>query len=463
MANKLQVVFQEAIDLARTLPTGAEAYIVGGAARDYFMCETPGDMDIEVFHVKPADLIEWAKRIDPKADVFGKSFGVITLTFNGKKFDAAIPRRESKTGNRHTDFEIESDPEMSTPEAARRRDFTMNSIMIRLSDLSVVDWFNGVRDIYNLMLIPTSEEFDRDPLRVLRGVQFAGRFGFGLSATLIQAGERLAPQYQYLSKDRIWGEWYKWATKSEYPSNGLQLLNLTGWDKLVPYLGDLINIPQNELYHPEGSVWEHTLLTCDTLEVETRWRDSDADSRAVLMFAALCHDFGKITTTETDAAGEIHSHGHEKDSEWMSREFMSAIGAPNDIIERVATLCKQHMRKPQSPKSILRLAHDLSPYATMQEWAALGIADTYGVGPGGNRDPLPFGLIMHVAEGMAVADAAPAPLIMGRHLIALGLKPSPKFGVILREAMEAQLDGEFDAESAGEWLSAYLTEKGKLP
>jgi len=448
-----------AIQLCRIAPTGWVMYITGGYVRDLLIGIQPRDIDIEVYHAKPHELVDWARAVDPEADVFGKSFGVIKLTYQGIDFDLSLPRRESKNGEGHTGFDVESDPYMSTREACARRDFTINSMMLRLPDMKLIDHYGGERGIRVRHLIPTSKHFTEDPLRVLRGMQFAARFRLKSNPEFIKYGRKLLDEYHTLPKERVWHEWHKWA-KAMYPSMGLKVLQDTGWIKTVPHLHKLIGLEQDARHHKEGGVWKHTLYAVDAVVSRQLTHALPEKDRVICMFAVLCHDFGKITTTEHREDGSITSYGHDVAGEAMALEFMEAIGAPNDISIAVSKLVRQHMRHifttSVARRTVRRLARDLVP-ATIEQWGVVAYADHSG------RPPLPVGMhpsaqaIVDMAEEMSIELSPPKHILMGRHLINMGMTPGKEFGVILKAAYEAQLDGAFcDVDEASKWAQEFI-------
>ena len=450
-----------AIQLCRIAPTGWVMYITGGYVRDLLIGIQPRDIDIEVYHAKPHELVDWARAVDPEADVFGKSFGVIKLTYQGIDFDLSLPRRESKNGEGHTGFDVESDPYMSTREACARRDFTINSMMLRLPDMKLIDHYGGRLAIQFKYLIPTSEHFAEDPLRILRGMQFAARFRLKSSPKLMKYGKQLLGEYHTLPKERVWHEWYKWAM-AMYPSMGLRVLRDTGWITTVPYLEQLVGLEQDSIHHPEGSVWRHTMLAVDAVvrKQELLVLPLSDEDRAICVFAVLCHDFGKISTTVHEDDGSITSRGHDVLGEAMALEFMEAIGAPNEIGVKVSRLVRQHMRhiftNSVSRRTVRRLARDLAP-ATIEQWGVVAYADH------SSRPPRPVGMhknaqaIMDMASEMRLEFEPPKHILMGRHLIDMGLTPGKEFGVILKAAYEAQLDGVFyDVDEASKWAQEFI-------
>ena len=251
--NELREILEK-IQLA-----GGQGLVVGGSVRDYLIDPNiePKDLDVEVYRLSVDQLVELLQGYG-KVDQVGKSFGVIKLTTKQTDYDFSLPRTENKEGKGHTGFMVEVDPNISPKQAARRRDFTINSIAYDPLTGEFIDHFGGEVDLRFGYLIATSKAFSEDPLRVLRGMQFAGRFNLIAVSSTLDLCKSLLSEYKDLSKDRVWGEWYKWATKSVKPSKGLNFLDQCGWLTLYPELEALKGVEQDSEFHPEG--WSLTEL-----------------------------------------------------------------------------------------------------------------------------------------------------------------------------------------------------------
>ncbi len=293
MINQILTAIQEA---------GGKPFYVGGCVRDKLLGLTPKDFDIEVFCLPQARLEEVLAPFN--VDMVGKSFGVYKVG----DYDISLPRSERKTGPKHTDFVCEPDPYMSFYEASQRRDFTMNALYQDM-DGHIYDMNNGQIALESGILHYTSSRFGEDPLRVLRGMQFCGRFVLEPSLKLVSECKKLKGEYATLPVERVWEEWKKWALKSVQPSKGLEFLKETEWIEHYPELQAIIGVEQDPTYHPEGDTFVHSLMVCDVAaQIAEREKLSEAQ-RLILMFAALSHDFGKATTT-TIKNGRITSPGH---------------------------------------------------------------------------------------------------------------------------------------------------------
>lgn len=439
---------------------GGQPLIVGGAVRDWLLGLPPKDIDIEVYHLDAERLVAVLTTFG-RVDAIGRSFGILKLFLpGGREVDVSLPRRESKQGTGHRGFIATPDPHMTPREAAARRDFTFNALALT-PEGSVLDFFGGRADLHAKILRHTTAAFAEDPLRVLRAMQFAARFGLRLAPETATLCRSLLGEASTLSIERIWSEWYKWAVKGVWPSAGLRVLCESGWIALYPELAALIDCPQDPHYHPEGSVWEHTLHVCDAAAVVASRERLAREQHVALLFAALCHDFGKPSTTFLDPEGRFRSPGHAEEGVVLASAFLSRIGCPQGLAAPVLPLVREHMvhlGMVVSERTVRRLAARLPP-ATIALWGHLLEADARG------RPPLPpstpGAAIVALAQQIGAAQGRPAPLLLGRNLIAIGMQPGPALGEIVRCAYQAQLDGAFTTlDEALAWVAQTFPGKG---
>jgi tRNA nucleotidyltransferase (CCA-adding enzyme) len=427
---------------------------VGGFVRDTLWGLSPKDFDIEV-HSLSAEKLESVLSQYGSVNAVGKSFGILKLRLaDGMECDFSLPRRENKQGKGHKGFIVEVDPSMGVREAAARRDYTINSMAMGVDGV-VIDEFDGVRDMRNRILRPTSEAFSEDALRILRGMQFAGRFNMTAHGSLQSIGPKLREEYKDLAKERVWGEWEKWASKSVHPSYGIHFLHSCDWLLLYPELYALRGVAQDKEWHPEGDVYWHTLHVVDEMANIVNRENIQGEDRLVLIFAALTHDLGKPATTEFKD-GRWRAHGHCEMGVAIAERFLQSIGCLQRIIDRVKPLVAEHLahvRETHTKRTVRRLANRLFP-ATVQELSYVIEADM------GGRPPLPRGLpdcakqMLEVAREVHVEHDKVQPLVMGRHLIERGFVPGKALGVVLKAAYDAQLEGEFDnLEDGIKWIT----------
>lgn len=434
--------------------------LVGGGVRDWLLGLEPHDFDVEVAGVGFEEL---RRTLAPLGgtDIVGRSFGVIKLRTKGHEFDFSLPRRESKTGAGHRGFAVEPEPHLSDAEAAARRDFTINAIAYDPFADAIIDPHHGREDLQRGLLRHTSAAFTEDPLRVLRAFQLAARFDFTLAPETTALCSSIVDSQRELPAERIWGEWQKWTCKAVRPSRGLAVLEETGWLQHYPELAALRGTPQEPEWHPEGDVFDHTACCLDALVRLQAWIEAPDESRTRLMLAVLAHDFGKSSTTERAVKNGRRrwiSPGHEAAGGPLAVAFLRRIGAPLACDETVPPLVMNHLAHHHgqtsfTAASVRRLARRLAP-ATIDDLVAVMRADHDGRPPLQSEATLQrIGELQTMARTLALQDSAPRPLLLGRHLLALGLKPSAEFTPLLQAAFEAQLDGAFANETDGlAWL-----------
>jgi len=441
--------------------------LVGGGVRDWLLGLTAKDFDIEVSGVDFATL---QMSLSPfgATDIVGKSFGVLKVRHraSGREYDFSLPRRESKTGQGHRGFVVAPDPTMNETEAAARRDFTLNAIAYDPFTGEVIDPYHGRMDLKLRVLRHTSAAFVEDPLRVLRAFQLAGRFNFTLAPETAELCRSIVGTYSELPVERVWGEWEKWAVKSLHPGQGLRVLEESGWMVHFPEVAALRGTQQEPEWHPEGDVLTHTEYCLDVLPTLPAWADMAPARRRLLMLAVLAHDFGKpLTTSFGPRKGVMRwiSPGHESAGGPLAETFLRRIGAPLELDAPVRALVLHHLAHYSgqsggySDSQVRRLARKLAP-ATIDDLALVMEADSRGRPPLDPSESLAvIAQLMQRAQELTLQDSAPKPLMLGRHLIALGWTPGPQFKPLLDAAFEAQLDGAFADEAGGlTWLKAEI-------
>ncbi len=444
---------------------GGRPLLAGGCVRDWLLGHEAKDFDVEVYGLD-WDQIGAALRSFGPTDVVGRTFGVIKVRVGGDEYDISLPRRETKTGSGHRGFAVVPDAALDACTASARRDFTINALLYDPIAGALVDHHGGERDLRQRTLRHTSRAFVEDPLRVLRGFQFAARFGFALAPATAALCASIAPTFDELPRERVWGEWDKFATRAAFPSHGLTALKASGWLRHFPELAALDGTPQDPEWHPEGDVFVHTGLSMDALVRLTAWHEAPSDLRRVLMFAVLGHDFGKPATTHRALKHDRErwvSPGHAEAGGPLVVAFLERLGSPIELRAPVRALVENHHAHTHFPAegptaaAVRRLARRLDP-ATIDHLLAVMESDHRG------RPPLisenterRMRQLRDAARRLAVDSAAPRPLVLGRDLIALGETPGRQFAAILHEAFEAQLDGAFTDHAGGlAWLRAHL-------
>ncbi len=478
---------------------GGRAMLVGGCVRDELMGVEPKDWDVEVYGVAPErlkDILtdfaaslkrqetgderretnsdpalrisrsedpysasgEGGKSVPSPLKMVGEAFAVYKL---GNDLDVSLPRRERKVARGHRGFVVEGDPDMSFEEACSRRDFTINAILKDPLTGEVIDPFNGREDIERKLLRHVSEAtFAEDSLRVLRAAQFAARFEFDIDEQTAAICKDI--DVTDLPKERIWGEMEKLLLKAQRPSIGLKwLYDLGAVDQLFPELKALVGVPQEPEWHPEGDVDVHTMMVVD--EARKLIDDLPQERQVTVMLGALCHDLGKPPTTEF-VDGRIRSRSHDEAGVEPTLSLLDMLGIYTlngfDVREQVVQLVRYHLKPgefykanekhPIGDGAFRRLARKVEPDLLYR----VAKADSLGRNPEWLPKEKWFDsaaqewFIERVRE-LQIERKAPEPILMGRHLIELGLKPGPDFKRILDAVYEMQLDGKIsDLETA---------------
>ena len=431
---------------------GGHALLVGGCVRDGLLGIPAKDVDMEVYGLS-AEQVERTLKKHFRLDTVGRAFGVFIV--KGHEIDIALPRRESKTGPKHTDFVVEGDPCMSPEDAASRRDFTINAISFDPLNGQLLDPYHGVTDLKARRLRHVSEAFSEDPLRVLRGMQFIARFDLEAAPETIALCRELSPEH--LPAERLWEEWKKLLLKGLHISKGLKFLQACEWLPYFPELEALVGCEQDPQWHPEGDVWVHT---CHCLDTFARHRIGDQWEDLIVGLAVVCHDMGKPTTSYTDENGRIRSPRHDIEGVPFARSFLNRLTRQKKILEEVLPLVEQHMRPlalyrdGAGDSAIRRLAARVK---RVDRLTRVAFADKGGRPPI-EIDDFPEGAwLLKKAAELAVQDSAPQPIMLGRHLVELGVKPGPLFGKILDRCYEAQIEGEFtDRENGRIYLKSIV-------
>lgn len=432
---------------------GGRPFLVGGCVRDALMKVPVLDFDIEVYGLGTRQ-VEAALRKEFGIITVGAAFGVTKL----KDFpiDVSVPRRENRTGAKHTDFDVQADPSMTPKDAAERRDFTLNAIMWDPFTGELVDPWGGVADLKAKRLRHVSDKFAEDPLRVLRAMQFAARFEFSVAPETVALCASLSQAD--LPPERLMEEWTKLILRGRKPSMGLAFLKDCGWTKFYPELHAMIGVPQDPEWHPEGDVWNHT---CECLDAYAKERLGDRDEDLIIGLSVLLHDIGKATTTKKEEKdNRWHAYGHEEESFNLAPRFLAQITREAKLIDSVLPLVRWHGQPYYLHKAgagdaaVRRLANKV---VRIDRLCRVDLADRRGRGTASMHGPSPHGeWLAERAAALQVASTAPKKIVLGRHLIAMGHKPAGWFSQVLDEAFEAQLDGVFADEAGG---LAWLTER----
>lgn len=394
---------------------GGKLFIVGGYLRDLFIGRESKDIDIEIMGMSFEKVINLIRKMG-KAKIVGNAFPVILY----ENIEIAV--NESK-------FKGED----SIREAASRRDFTINSIYFDMETKKIYDFYNGITDIENKKInIIKESNIKDDSARILRAFQFQSRFDFEIDK---ECGEYLKKYLELtynLPKERVFIEIEKILMKSEKPSKAFWELKKIGWLKRVfPELDILETVEQGKKYHPEGNVFIHTMLALDFLPLKEREID--------VMFAILFHDIGKAVVPNIVDGDNIHFYGHDKIGSKMVNEILSRTTEKKEILEMVAKLIEYHMyplqiKKEISSKGIKKIASKVN----FEKLMKLHKADMGGKGIKFDTLYIEQAIKIYIEKKDEIK-----PIISGKDLIALGIKPGIEMGEYLKKIYEAQLDEIF--------------------
>lgn len=439
--------------LARSVAdNGGRAYFVGGYVRDLLMGSEGKDIDIEVHGITPVQLEAILDTLGERT-MMGVSFGVYGLRHYD--LDIAMPRSETKTGRGHKDFTVDVDPFLGTFKAAQRRDFTVNALMQDILSGQVIDHFGGVEDLKKQLIRHVNDvSFGEDPLRVLRGAQFAARFQFTIAPETIALCREM--DLSTLAGERIMEELNKALLKADKPSvffDSLRQMEQLGY--WFPEVAALIGVAQEPRFHPEGDVYTHTMMV---LDAAAGLRASASNPRG-LMLAALCHDFGKPATT-TVKDGRIRSIGHECVGAELAMAFVDRMNNEVKLKKYVSNMVKLHMR----PNALVAMGSGKKAYMKLFDEAQepsdlllLAKADHLGIGL--MRE---YGEYEEKLQTMLAGyrELMSRPAVTGEDLIRAGVAPGKQMGQAIAYAHKLHLGGVAHAEALLQTL-AWLREQQK--
>ncbi|OGV55483.1 MAG: hypothetical protein A2X45_00320 [Lentisphaerae bacterium GWF2_50_93] len=428
--------YSSAVEIVRQLQSrGFIAYFAGGAVRDMLLGKASEDIDIAT-SAKPEDVIS----IFPRSYEIGAAFGIINVVFDGHPFEIATFREERGYLDGRHPGEVKYTDSPGTD--ARRRDFTVNGMFHDPAAGRIFDFVGGKSDLSSgiLRTIGSPEErFSEDYLRMMRAVRFCVRFGFELSDDIAPAIRKYSGRLKMLSAERLRDELNKMLMGPD-PERAFRLMNELGiLREVLPEIADLCGVTQHHEYHPEGDVFEHTMLMLSHMaypDIELAW-------------SILLHDVGKPATKSLGEDGIEHFYTHEHKSAEMAADILKRLKMPSKSIDNIVHAVRNHMR----------FAHVMEMRPA--KWRRLIAEDTFPVenelhridcmSSHGKTDCFIF--LLDRMNELANEIKLPPPLLTGADLIALGMKPGPEFKEILSKASDLQLEGRIGTrEEALEWV-----------
>lgn len=417
------------------IASNGEVYIVGGSVRDELMnIQGQNDIDVEVYHMT----YEMLKSLLSKyghVNTFGKSFAIMQLD-QLPGYDFALPRTEKKNGNKHQDFEVMIDPYLPKEKAILRRDLTMNALMYDYQNDCLIDLCHGKEDIENHIIRCVSPDtFIEDPLRVLRIAQFMSRFSMkvdkqtkDLCHTMVQRG-----MLKHLSIERQYHEYCK-ILMSPKPSLGFEFLK--DIQALPPYLSALTKTQQRLDYHPEGDVFNHTMLVID---IAALMKDK-VDEPLSFMWSCLLHDIGKPIVTTSEGHAPAHNEAGLKVFEDVD------IIQSKKQREYIKTMIMYHMhlmnmsRHQSRDIKFLRLLKKIDGKVSLNDLIYISCCDKLGRGRVVYEQYNAFWDFIHDKTSRLGYKALDA-IVNGQDLIDEGFLPDARMKDLLREAYDLQLQG----------------------
>ena len=418
----------------RAKALGGRAMLVGGCVRDALTGRQSADIDCEVYGLAPQALRSLAAEFG-EVDESGARYGIFSLKSAG--IDLAVPRLERRTGPKHGDFDVRLDPALPFARAAARRDFTVNAILRDALTGEIVDPFGGQADLRRgvLRAVP-GDGFAEDPLRVLRGAQFAARFRLSPDAKTLEKMRMM--KTDALSPARVLGEMKK-AMASDAPDVFFDVLRRA--DALRPWFGELaalIGVPQPPRYHPEGDAYTHSMRVLHA----AAQKKARALRPEAFVFAALTHDLGKAVSTARGEDGEWHACGHENTGVPLTRAMLGRLGVNREIIAYCENMCRLHMRTHicfymnlGEGQTNLLFDESICPH----DLVLLAVCDARGKG---RRTEKSDEEEQFLKERLAAYEKALSmPMPSGDMLIARGMKPGRGMAQALNEARRLMLCG----------------------
>jgi poly(A) polymerase len=427
---------------------GHQAFLVGGCVRDLVLGRDPADYDVSTDAVP-----ERVEALFPGSLTVGAKFGVVVVVEEGTQVEVATFRSDvSYTDGRHPDSVVYS---TSAADDVRRRDFTINGLMMDPRSGEVIDLVGGRADLEARLIRAIGDperRFAEDKLRMMRAVRFAARFGFAIELATFAAVRHLAHEIHQVSFERIRDELTRTLTEGS-ARRGFELFDATGLlAAVLPEIARMKGVQQPPEFHPEGDVWIHTRLMLESLP---------AGVSNTLAWGVLLHDVGKPPTFTPPAGpgSRIRFDNHTEVGARMAEELCRRLRFSNADTEQIASLVRHHLR-------FIDVPH-MRP-ATLKRFVRLPLFDEHlelhrldCLASHGKLDTYEF-VRRFIAE-TPPEEVRPPRLVTGDDLKQLGLPPGPRFGELLRAVEEAQLDGRVRTREQALGLLGELLQESAEP
>jgi tRNA nucleotidyltransferase/poly(A) polymerase len=406
---------------------GYQAYLVGGCVRDLLLDREPADYDVAT-DAMPDEV----QRRFPRSLAVGAQFGVVVVTDESAHVEVATFRSDvGYSDGRHPDrVEYSKSPE----DDVRRRDFTMNALLMDPETGEVLDFVGGREDLRAGIVRAIGnpvQRFQEDKLRMMRAVRFAARFHYAIDGPTFSAIEALADAIPQVSAERVRDELTKMLTEGA-ARQAFELLDDTGLlIYVLPEVSRMKGVEQPPQFHPEGDVWTHTLLMLEQLK---------AGCSPTLAWGVLLHDVGKPPTFKPPVGpdGRIRFDEHVEVGTQMAIEICRRLRFSNEDTDQIAALVANHLRfkdVPQMKASTLKRFVRLDRFEEHLELHRLDCLSSHR-----NLENYEF-MCRFLAETKP-EEVRPPRLLTGNDLKELGFRPGPPFKEILDAVEEAQLNGK---------------------
>lgn len=404
---------------------GYEAYVVGGAIRNYLLNKKIYDYDITT-NALPSDIQNLFENTVPT----GIKFGTVTVFIDNIGYEVTTFRKDGE----YLDFRRPKKVEFSTSleEDLQRRDFTINALCMDI-DENIIDIFGGRHDIDNKIIKcigNPDERFNEDALRMLRAIRFMCVLEFKIENDTLLSIKRNNMLIKNISVERIVNELNK-IFLSNKPSDGIRVLLDTGLiEYILPEMINCVGYKQHNPYH-DKDVFEHIMSVLDNIEPKLNLR-----------LAALLHDISKPECFTIDNNGVGHFYGHHKKSSEVAKEILKRLKYSNEMITDVCTLIRYHYLKEvdMKDKGVKRFINSVGK-ERLDDMFRLNIADIKGKKNSNNFSHVEVlrkkcKLILERKEPMCLKDLA----INGNDLKNLGIPTGRIYSELLNKTMEYVID-----------------------
>ncbi len=426
-----------------------QAFLVGGCVRDILLEREPADYDVAT-NATPEQVL----KLFPGGLAVGAQFGVILVPGDGIKVEVATFRSDlGYSDGRHPDGVVYAN---SPQEDVKRRDFTINGLVMRHDTGEILDFVDGQADLRAGIIRAIGEpgrRFAEDKLRMLRAVRFAARFGYEIEPETFKAIRKHAREISQVSAERIREELTKLVTEGA-ARRGFELLDSCWLLSIVlPEIAALKGVEQPPQFHPEGDVWIHTLMMLEELP---------AGVSPTLAWGVLLHDVGKPATfrSAAETGDRIRFDGHVDVGVAIGKEILGRLRFSNDDTEQILSLVEHHMKfkdvkqmRPATLKRFVRLPR-------FEEHMALHRLDCLS----SHRNLEAYEFVESFLRLTPPEVVRPAKLVTGEDVLQLGYAPGPLVGKILAEVEEAQLNGELASkeDAVAFLMSRFRQKEGEL-